>query len=109
MTLQILPMEPLHSLGVGYQHHPVVFHLREMLGYEHLDAVEPSWDLAERTGLVLMPGVHLFQNPQSSGSPAEGTGKFLLTFPVLLISVLMRLDQVVLPALELCAQRSYLM
>lgn len=90
VTLQILQMEPLYSPGVGYQHHPVVFHLRKMLGslLEKLNAVEPSWGLVGRTGLVLMPGVPLFQTSQSTGSPAVGTGKFLLTCPVLLISVL---------------------
>lgn len=69
--------------------------------------MEPSWDSVGRTGLVLIPGVHLFQNPQSTGSPAEGTGKSLLTFPVLWISVL--IDQMVLPAMELHPQVSYLM
>lgn len=52
-----------------------------------------------------MPGVHLSQSPQTSGSPAEGTGHFLLTFPVLLISD--GIDQLVLPAMGLCAQVSF--
>lgn len=109
VTLQILQMEPLYSPGVGYQHHPVVFHLRKMLGslLEKLNAMEPSWGLVGRTGLVLMPGVPLFQTSQSTGSPAVGTGKFLLTFPFYWFLYWL-IDQLALPAMELCAQLSYL-
>ena len=47
------------------------------------------------------------ENTQSTDSSAVVTGKFLLPFPVLQISVLhVRIDQVVHPATELRAQVS---